>query len=198
MSTETTQTSSDSATGTAGAADSGSSNTQVDIPALVKAAVAEAMAATQQSTTQTEQKTDAGATNANDAETADQVAARIAALEARATKAAEQAKRAALASALPNLLNPDLLKLAPAIELTDDGALTADSARKLDTWKQAHPYYFRAASSGTTAPPGSTASGRGQMSAETQATLRRAGITPGEWEKKPGAHIARALAGGLS
>jgi hypothetical protein len=124
------------------------------------------------------------------------VQARLDAMEAHTKKIQEQAKRAVLQRHLPNLISSEVLKLAPAIELTDDGELTADSARKLEAWKTANPYYFKAAAAGTTAPPGSNGSSRGAPSAETQQRLRQSGIEPDAWRKRPGARVALAMTGG--
>jgi hypothetical protein len=202
MSTDTTTTQSTSSGGEAGNSAGATSATSTFTPeqeAAVARIVADSVAKALQASTA------GGATGevATSTETSEEddpnavIRARVEAMEAHSKKVQEQAKRAVLQRHLPNLISGEVLKLAPVIELTDEGDLTADSARKLEAWKLANPYYFKAAAAGTTAQPGSNGSGRGASSAETQARLRQAGIEPDAWRKKPGARVAMAMTGGV-
>lgn len=205
MSTDTTQnTSSAGEAGTTAGTAAGSATTFTpEQEAAVARIVAESVAKALQSQAGTGTATDEGDKGATGTgETGEDdpskaLQARLEAIEAHSKKIQEQAKRAVLQRHLPNLVSSELLKLAPAVELTEDGDLTADSARKLEAWKVANPYYFKAAAAGTTAQPGSNGSSRGAPSAETQARLRQAGVEPDAWKKRPGARVALAMTGGV-
>lgn len=203
MSTDTTQTTSSAgeAGTTAGTAAGSATSFTPEQEAAVARIVAESVAKALQSQAGAAAADGANAAAGEDDTVADDpskaLQARLEAVEAQSKKVQEQAKRAVLQRHLPNLVSGELLKLAPAVELTEDGDLTADSARKLEAWKLANPYYFKAAAAGTTAQPGSNGSSRGAPSAETQARLRQAGVEPDAWKKKPGARIAMAMTGGV-
>lgn len=200
MSTDTTTTQTTSSGGEAGNSAGAASATTTFTPeqeAAVARIVAESVAKALQASTAGSATGDGDtSTDTSDEDAANAaIRARVEAMEAHSKKVQEQAKRAVLQRHLPNLISGEVLKLAPAIELTDEGDLTADSARKLEAWKLANPFYFKAAAAGSTAQPGSNGSSRGAPSAETQSRLRQAGIEPDAWRKKPGARFALAMTG---
>ena len=122
--------------------------------------------------------------------------ARLAALEADNARVHAQNKRAQKAAFLQGIVRPELLDLTPDVQLTADGALTADSRTKLEAWKAERPEYFgRPADASARNTPAAAST----LTADESARLKAAGIDVGTGRRGTNfAAISAGLRGGLS
>ncbi len=113
----------------------------------------------------------------------------LARLRAEADRSSALAKRQTLRAFFSDIVDDDLIGLAPTPEFTDSGELTADSRRKLTEWRAAKPHYFTSGGdAGRRSTPNSQGGGVGEMTPEIQAQLSRAGIPVVDNSKNPNAH----------
>lgn len=106
--------------------------------------------------------------------------------DAQAAKLLALSKRnAVLAHFGPTLVNPEYLKLAPEVELDDNGALTADSAKALKTWRDGNPNLFVTTSSTTTPRGGSGAQPDDDYTPEQRQRMAANRIKPDDILKRP-------------
>lgn len=210
MSTETAPDTSQSTTteGASGAAEGGTSTSSTTIDAAALATAVEASIAKMIADGRLvvpgangAAKTEAGKTDATKADGTTDAAkgeatgleARLAQLEAENKRNKQLASRAAVQAHLGAAISPKVYDLAPQVELTADGSLTAESIRALDAFKQSEAALFKMPSS--TSPLGSTAGTKAKLSPETEQAMRSIGVVPGAAAKLPAYGVALALRG---
>lgn len=107
--------------------------------------------------------------------------------DAQAARQAQQqslkiAKRALVKAELGGLKSPAYLKLAPDVQLTDDGELTDDSKKALAKFRKDHQDLFGAGPRGRSPMPGA-GGGETTYTPEQTRAFANAGISPGSWRK---------------
>jgi hypothetical protein len=102
----------------------------------------------------------------------------LAAAKAAADKASGIAKSALLRAALQDIAKPDYVKLAPDVQVGEDGDLTKESKEALKKFRAENPTLFQSGHQGYTPTSGAGIDGGDGLSASERATLTMMGIDP--------------------
>ena len=98
--------------------------------------------------------------------------------KAAADKAAGIARSALVRAQLADLSKPEYARLAPEVQVGDDGDLTKESKEALAKFRKENPALFNSPHVGVTPMSGAGATGIESFSAEEQAYLARANVDP--------------------